>query len=69
MIATSIPKGGGGGIPRSAYFVQLLYVRSGHHQEKLYWSSMSKYKRRSVSVYNMFTVMLNDINGRICRHN
>ena len=63
--STSIPQGGGGGVPRSAYFVQLLYVRSGHHQVKLSWSSMSKYKRRSVSVYNMFTVMfINDIHGR-----
>ena len=34
---------GGGGVPRSAYFVQLPYVRSGHHQEKLPWSSISKY--------------------------
>ena len=34
---------GGGGVPRSAYFVQLLYVRPGHHQEKLSWSSISKY--------------------------
>ena len=31
-------KGGGGrgGVPRSAYFVQLPYMRSGPHQEKLY---------------------------------
>ena len=58
-------RGGGGAFPRSAYFVQLLYVRSGHHQEKLSWSSMSKYKRRSVAVYNMFTVMfINDIHVR-----
>ena len=45
--------------------VQLPLLRSGHHQEKLSWSSMSKYKRRSVSVHNIFNVMfINDIHGR-----
>ena len=41
-IAIDVDSTRGGG-PRSAYFVQLPYVRSGHHQEKLPWSSISKY--------------------------
>ena len=55
MIATSIPQRGGGAFLDRH---KLPYVRSGHHQDKLYLGSMSKYKRQSVSVYNMFTVML-----------
>ena len=54
---------GGGGVPLHTSSASLL--RSGHHQEKLSWSSMSKYKRRSVSVHNIFNVMfINDIHGR-----